>query len=205
MFNQIIETAVSQDIFEWCGLIFGIIYVLLAAKEKAICWVFGILSCSLIAFKDITSYKLYADAGLQIFYILMGFWGLFEWFRKGTSSSGESINHIKSLHFSKHLIALVSLTILAIPLGWLLNQYTDASFSYLDSITTLFAIFATVLLVKKYLENWLYWIVIDIVYVYLYANQSGYMFALLSLIYTLIAIYGYQSWKRSIDNQRITY
>jgi nicotinamide mononucleotide transporter len=81
--------------------------------------------------------------------------------------------------------------------GFLLKKYTEQDFAYLDSFTTWFAVVTTFMVAKKVLENWLYWIVIDSVTVYLYLQKGFVLLALLMLIYTVIAILGYSKWQRS--------
>ena len=75
------EQIASQDAIEWIGLITGIIYVILAAYEKPSCWIFGIISSAAIAWKSYMEYLLIADAALQVFYIVIGFVGLWNWLR----------------------------------------------------------------------------------------------------------------------------
>lgn len=195
MLENLINTLAHQDIFEWIGLITGIIYVILAAREKPVCWVFGIVSCAMIAYKDLTSYLLYSDAGLQIFYIIMGVFGLYQWLRK--NDQGNDTIRIKRMRRLDHLLMFAGSIVLSFPVGYLFNRYTDASFSYLDAWTTVLSIGATILLIRKYLENWIYWIFIDLVYVYLYFQRGADFFALLFLIYGVIAIYGLKNWRKN--------
>lgn len=187
-----IQTALRQDIFEWTGLFTGILYVLLAAREQVVCWIFGIISCFCIAYKDLTAYHLYADAGLQVFYIAIGFLGLREWFLMNRES-GEQVS-IKRMTTRQHVVILIAGAALSLPFGYLLNHFTDAAFSFLDSLTTVFSVFATLMLVRKYLDNWIYWIAIDLLYVYLYMSREGYFFGILMVVYTIIAIFGLNSW-----------
>jgi nicotinamide mononucleotide transporter len=190
--EDLLQTASRQDLFEWTGLVTGILYVFLAAKEKAVCWIFGIISCFCIAYKDLTAYRLYADAGLQIFYVAIGFLGLWTWFRVDRDTGRHT--PIRRFTARQHAAILVAGTAVSFPFGFLLNHYTDATFSYLDSLTTVFSVIATLMLVRKYLDNWAYWIAIDVVYVYLYIARGGYFFGLLMAIYTVIAIFGLATW-----------
>ena len=75
-------------------------------------------------------------------------------------------------------------------------NYTSADFAYLDTFTTVFAVFATYMLTKKVLENWLYWIVIDTVSIYIYINKGFYLTAILFVIYTILAYIAYRQWKK---------
>ena len=200
--EEIIQTALRQDAFEWTGLLSGILYVLLAAREKVICWIFGIISCFCIAYKDLTAYQLYADAGLQIFYIAIGFIGLWQWFRMNRET--DESDRISRLTIGQHALVLIAGTAISLPFAYVLNHYTDAAFSFLDSLTTIFSIMATLMLIRKYLDNWMYWIVIDLVYVYLYLNRGGYFFGFLMMVYALIAIYGLVSWSSKYRRMEYT-
>jgi nicotinamide mononucleotide transporter len=90
------------------------------------------------------------------------------------------------------------LAVLSIPVAIILKEYTNAAFSYLDTLTTVLSLWATWLLVSKVLENWLYWIVIDAVYVVIFWLRGGELIALLYGIYMLIAIWGYLNWKKGM-------
>ena len=78
--------------------------------------------------------------------------------------------------------------------GYVLSTYTDAKMPLLDSFTTVFSIFATIMVVKKVLENWLYFIAVDIASIYLYYSRDLDQTAILFIVYTLIAIFGYFNW-----------
>ena len=75
-------------------------------------------------------------------------------------------------------------------------NYTSADFAYLDTFTTVFAVFATYMLTKKVLENWLYWVVIDFISIYIYINKGFYLTAILFAIYTVLAFIAYTNWKK---------
>ena len=79
-------------------------------------------------------------------------------------------------------------------------NYTYADFAYLDTFTTVFAVFATYMLTKKILENWLYWIVIDSVSIYIYINKGFYLTAVLFAFYTVLAFIAYNNWKKEYEN-----
>jgi nicotinamide mononucleotide transporter len=90
--------------------------------------------------------------------------------------------------------------VLTVLIGYFFDKYTAAAATYLDAFTTVFSVIATVLVTRKILENWLYWIVIDLVFVYLYSQQGGYGFAFLNVIFTIVAIIGFQNWKKMKNN-----
>jgi nicotinamide mononucleotide transporter len=182
-----------QDVFEWTGLITGIAYVLLATYERPSCWIFGIISSACIAWKSFLDYKLMADGGLQVFYIIIGFLGLIQWMKGRVDKKQKPIITSPVIY---HLISIGICLALSWPVSWLLIHYTDARYGFVDTLLMLLSIWATWLLIRKDLHNWAYWIVIDVVYVGLYWKSDGYLFALLFLIYAVISIWGWRRWKK---------
>ena len=194
-FSTLVSQVSEQDFIEWIGLIAGILYVILAAKQKPSCWIFGIISCACIAWKSFFDYRLIADGILQVFYIVIGFIGLIQWWK----GSGENlVKPIVTSPILQHAIAIVLCFLLAWPVSWVLIEYAGAKYGYLDTTLTLLSVYATILLVKKDLHNWIYWTLIDVIYTELYWKSNGVLFALLYLIYAFISIYGFSQWKKEI-------
>lgn len=194
MWEALIDTFSSYDYLDWIALVSGIIYVVLAARANVLCWFFGIIQCAIFAYKDFTSYQLYADGYLQIFYIAMAVWGIVSWMLK-KENSGE-------IRLSNRLLHIIVIPLILL-IGYFLlpmyyNFYPDANFPLLDTITTLFSVFATYLLVQRDWTNWIYWIIIDFVYVFLYFKTGADAFAILYFIYGLVAIYGLYQWRLKV-------
>ena len=189
----------QQDGVEWLGLITGIAYVILATYERPSCWIFGIISSACIAWKSFTDYFLIADGLLQVFYIVIGVIGLWEWM-KGRSEGQKK--PIVSYPAFKHLLSILICLLLSYPLSWLLITYADARYGYIDTLLTLLSVWATWLLIRKELNTWIYWIVIDLVYVVLYWKSEGYLFALLFFVYAVISVWGWRRWKIEMKNEK---
>ncbi len=187
-----IEEALAQSITQWIALISGVIYVILAAREQSACWLFGIVSCICIAWDDFFSFQLYADGVLQLIYVGLGVMGLYKWRFGGQEQSQLSISEYP---VRRHLIVITGSILISVPVSYLLLTYTDASFGFVDVLTTILSLYATWLLINKILSNWLYWIVIDAVYVYLFYKTGGMLVALLYLIYFAVSIFGYFGWR----------
>lgn len=180
--------------FDWVGLISGIIYVILAARANPLCWIFGNIQCGLLAYADFTSLNLFADGYLQLFYVAMGFWGLYKWIAK---KEVETKGNTQSIVF--HLLAICSILLLSYFLKpYYISVYPEANLPLLDTTTTLFSIFATYLLVIQDWRNWMYWIVINFVYVGIYFKTGANPYALLYLIFAVVSIYGLYNWKYKI-------
>lgn len=172
---------------ETVAVFFSIIYVILASKESIWCWAAAAISVSIYIYICFFA-QLYAETGLQIFYLFMAFYGYYNWNKK------EQNLQISQWSISRHLLIIIIGSLLTFLLGFYFTTYTNAKMPIVDSFTTVFSIFATYMVTKKILGNWLYWIVIDIVSAYLYLSRNLELTALLFMIYTVIAFFGYMSW-----------
>ena len=184
----------NWSIIETLAVIFSIIYVILATKESILCWWAAAISVTLYIYICFSA-QLLPETGLQFFYLFMAFYGYYHWNKK------EQSLQISEWSISKHLFVLVIGAILTFLMGFYFATYTNAKMPIVDSFTTVFSIFATYMVAKKILGNWLYWIVIDTVSVYLYFSRDLHLTSLLFIAYTIIAIFGYFSWikKMKID------
>ena len=179
---------IKNNFIEFSAVIFSVIYVLLAAKKNIFCWYAAIVSVLLYFFICFDA-KLYAESGLQIFYLFMAFYGLYNWNKKNETN-------IISINAKTHIKLITIGLLLTFLLGYYLTIYTSAASPLIDSFTTIFSIIGTFMVARKILENWIYWIIIDIVSIQLYIGRELYLTGLLFLIYTVIAIYGYFAWAK---------
>jgi nicotinamide mononucleotide transporter len=177
----------NWSIIESAAVFFSILYVILAVKESIWCW--GAATISVILYIYICySAQLYPETGLQVFYLFMGFYGYYQW------NKNDSTLQIQQWTTTKHLLILLLGAILTFLMGFYFSIYTNAALPLVDSFTTVFSVFSTYMVTKKVLGNWLYWIVIDAVSVYLYFSRDLHLTSLLFMAYTIIAIFGYFSW-----------
>ena len=160
-------------------------------RQDARCWIAWIIS-SLMYLFVMYSAGLYMEAGLQIFYLLMGFYGLYQWQYK--LANNEALK-IKVWPITTHMMCLTTLFLLVLTSGYILSNNTDAASPYIDAFTTWGAIIASYMVAKKILENWIYWFVVDFVSVFLFISRELYPTALLFCFYLVLVIFGYRSWK----------
>ena len=176
---------------ESIAVLFSIIYVILVAKESIWCWTAAIISVSLYIFICYEA-KLYAETALQFFYLIMAVAGYFFW----KESPDKKQLDIKELSIGNHALILFTGIIFTLILGYVLTIYTQAKLPLLDSFTTIFSIIATFMVIKKILENWLYFIAIDLISIYLYNSRDLQQTSMLFMLYTIIAFIGYYNWVR---------
>ena len=191
---------------ELIAMLLSLAYVMLAAKGSIWCWPAAFLSTILYTY-IFFEVMLLMDSALNAYYLIMAVYGYWQWSNPTTiddNNPGELI--IVSWGLSIHLKVCFLLTIISFVLGYLVSNYTPAHFPYLDTFTTVFAVFATYLITQKVLENWLYWIVIVLASIYLYVEKGLVPTTLLFIIFVVTACYGYLKWqniyqKSAVDMQ----
>jgi len=189
---------------EFIAVTLSIIYVILASRENHYCWYFGILSVSIYVYICLDA-LLYAETLLQIVYLFLSFYGLYNWKKKSIVNEPLENTKVLKLKISewpikKHFTYILIFTILSFSLGLLLNSFTKSELPFIDAFTTSFSLLATYMTVKKVLENWLYWIIIDLTSVFLYHERDLHLTAFLFIIYTVIATFAYFNWKSKSFN-----
>lgn len=198
---------------EGLAVLLGLAYVILAARESIWCWPAALISTSLTIYILIEA-QLYAETALNAFYWIMAIVGWWSWAKKKrliqtaeTELSEERQNKLSIIRWPlrSHLLLVVANTAGTLLLGWLLWTYTNNANPYLDAFTTVFSLFTTWMVTQKVLENWLYWVVIDAASVYLYASRDLYLFALLFILYTIIALVGFYEWRKRYQTQQTTH
>ncbi len=178
---------------EGVAVLFSMTYVILAAREHAGCWLAAIVSNCLFIWLFYDA-QLYAKILLRTFYLGLAFYGYYQW-KYGYKNRAELPVRLWPLRF--HFIAIVSCSLLSLLSGYLLSRFTNGAAPYLDAATTVFPFFVTWLVARKYLGNWLYWIVIDGASIALYADRELYLTALLYGFFSIAAVAGFFSWRRS--------
>jgi nicotinamide mononucleotide transporter len=186
----------SQSLLDWAITITALAYVFLAARERPACWLFGIVSSGLWAWADFYRYNLWVDGLLQVFYVFMGFAGLYAWLF-AAQKTGEKLA-IQRMPLRQHGYLILLGLALALVLGFLFKKYTPTSFPYADAFITAFSVIATFLTIKKVVESWLYWIVFDALAVGLFWAKDAVLVALVMVVYTGMAVYGWRQWKRAV-------
>ena len=142
--------------WEMLAVFLSVSYLLLAIKQNLWCWVaafFSTLIYSILFFDA----SLLMDSALNIFYLIMAIYGWYSW-KYGNGINKNEELEITTYGLNKNLKIIGTLIIVSLILGYIMANYTSADFAYLDTFTTVFAVFTTYTLTKKVLENWLYWI-----------------------------------------------
>ena len=186
---------IADNFLELFGALTGLIYLYFSYRKLIWLWPFGIITSSLYIFVCFRS-GFYADMSLQIYYVAVSIYGWWFWI-KGQNPGPEQHAEVPvtRLNLSGWLWSVGISLLLTYLIFLLLNNFTDSTVPLGDAFTTAFSIVATWLLARKILENWLFWIVIDLVSLALYIYKGLYPTSILFLIYTIIALAGYFQWK----------
>jgi nicotinamide mononucleotide transporter len=185
----------SLEIF---AMLTGAGYAILAARRNRLCWVAGAVS-SLCAALLAGLRALPMQSALQVFFVGMSVYGWLSWTR--SAAAGEL--PVGLWPHSWHLGAALVVIALSFVSASLLATGTQAAWPLLDSLTTWFSLLATWLAARARLENWLYWIAIDGVLVYLFYVQDLPFLALLNLLFIGIAVGGFIAWRRRLQAQSV--
>lgn len=189
----------QQSLLEVIGVITGLLCVYLAAKNIIWNWPFAIISVIIYIFIFFEAH-LFADMGLQVYFLAMNIYGWYYWSKKPAAEVKTPVLRIKKNEIILSVIAIAGFTFI---LGSIL-KYTTASFPYLDSFCTACSLVAQMLLARKVLENWLIWIFVDVIYVGVYMFKDLHLTAVMYAIYVGIALLGYIDWKKDWRKRKIT-
>ncbi len=183
--------------WEVLATVLGIIYVILAAKESVWCWPAAFASTLIYTFLFWEG-QLPMQALLNFYYMAMAVYGFWLWKQK---ASEEDDFLVTTKPWMTHLMLIPLGLVISLSIGYYLATYTETRLPYLDAVVMVFSMIATWLLAQKVLENWLYWIVIDTAAIGLYWQTGYYVTIILFVVYVVLAVYGYKSWKLSLDKQ----
>ena len=178
---------------ETTAVALALIYVLLAMRQNRLCWVAAFVSALLYLF-IFADVQLYMEAGLQVIYAGMAAVGWLSW---GENSSARTLP-VTTRTWQFHGAMLIIIAISAAAAGTLLSTYTDAARPFIDAGTTVSAVICTWMVTRKILENWLYWIAINAVSVWLFMDRGLTQTSALFALYILLSILGYLSWRRTL-------
>ncbi len=180
-------------IIEIFAFLTGIIYIVLEIWQKNAMWVIGILTGAACAYSFWVQ-DLYASMGLNVYYVAISFWGLYQWRKDGAKlGSADASVHLSRLSRNTAVFSAVLTVLGTAALIWVLRMLGDQA-SGLDAAVTILSAVATWWLAKSYPQQWLLWIVADMLSAYLCLRVGMYWMSVLYLCYAASALYGYRYW-----------
>jgi nicotinamide mononucleotide transporter len=206
--NQLFETLFSQYsaysaldiVLELTAVFFGVVSVLYAKKNNVLVYPSGIIGSAIFVYLLI-KWGLFGDFIINIFYVVMSVYGWYLWTRK---AEGKNLLNISQTNRKEKIIAsIIFITVfIFIWIIYIAFDKFDNWTAYVDTLTTAIFFSGMWLMAKRKIENWIFWIVGDIITIPLYFYKGLTMSSFLYLIYTFIAIAGYLAWRKSIEESK---
>jgi nicotinamide mononucleotide transporter len=180
--------------YEVAGVAFGVVAVFLTVRQNVWCWPLGLVNVVLSAIV-FTQAKLYADAGLQIVYVALCLYGWYAWLHGGEGKGPLVVSRTTPAAGTALAVGGIAF---AAGLGFFLHRHTDAALPFWDASTASFSLVAQWMQTRKWIENWLVWIVVDAVYVGMYVVKGLFLMAGLYAAFLVLAVLGLMAWRRSL-------
>jgi len=197
LLDQLVEQSRAFAPLEVAAVLLAIAYLLLAIRQNIWCWVCAGISTAIYVWLFIDA-RLYMESVLNGFYFVMAIYGWMVW-RGGRINSHEKPVVVWPLRI--HALAFAAIAAGSLVNGYLLARFSDAAYPFVDSLTTWSAIWATFLVARKVLENWWYWLLIDIASIFIYWSRDLHLTALLFVVYVFMIPFGLLAWSRSMQEQ----
>ena len=182
--------------FTWLeivAVVLSIAMVVCNMRVNPLGWPLAI-AASLLYFALFWNSKLYGDASLQIFFVVIAGWGWWQWLR-GTAADGHALT-VQTLSCRGRITAIAVVLISWPAVGWFLKTYTDTDVPWWDAFPTAASIVGQWLLGRKYVENWATWIVVNVVSVALFAYKGLWLTTALYLVFVVMSVAGWRAWQR---------
>lgn len=197
IFAQYQGTATYLIVLEFVGVFFGFLSVWYSKKENILVFPTGIISTAIFVY-ILLVFGLLGDMLINAFYFIMSIYGWYFWTRKVDKDRYTPITKMTNLDKKYSIIMFIG-TILFVCLVYFVFNKFDSWTAYVDSFTTAIFFVGMWLMAKKKLANWIFWIVGDVISVPLYLYKGLVFTAIQYLLFTIIAVYGYKAWKKSIS------
>lgn len=189
----------SLDIWlEALGVIFGLASVYFATKENILVYPTGLISTAIYVYVCYTA-GLFGDMGINAYYFSMSIYGWYMW----TRPAGENDLLPISSHTKKERLLSIALVVgFYVILAYVLLNFTSSTVPYIDAFTTSVFFVGMWEMARKKIENWVYWIIADVVSIPLYHYKGLTLTSIQFLVFTAIAIMGYIEWKKKLDAEK---
>lgn len=180
---------------EILGLVFSLLYLFFSIRQSILLWPMGIISAMLYMVVFYQS-KFYADMGLNGYYFFISIYGWVLWTKR---KGGEGLP-VSGIRLKQGLVLLTFTAVIFAATGIILDRLTDSPVPYWDAFTTALSFTATWMLARKIIEHWILWVIIDVVSMALYLYRGLYPTLVLFAVYTVMAVFGYLQWKKTLQN-----
>ena len=186
----------DMPMLEALGVVFSVLYLVLAIRESLWCWPAALIA-SLLSVIVLYEARLLSESALNVFYAAMAVYGWYQWrFGRRPREQGSGTLQIATWPWRTHAATVAACVLGGGFVGLVMSRYTSAAFPYLDAFVTVSSVVTTYMVARKILENWIYWIVIDSLSLYVYVARGLYGYAALFALYLVLAVLGWYRWRR---------
>ncbi|MFA7116415.1 MAG: nicotinamide riboside transporter PnuC [Bacteroidales bacterium] len=184
-----------EQIVDYSAMVLGILYLILEICKKKSMWIVGfILSAAYIIIS--ARERLLANAGLQTYYLIMCVYGWYQWRKDEDLENTSSKISIRKMPRTTLIYSILIFIVLSIFSYFVLSYWTTDSQPILDSVITSLSIVGTYWITKSYIEQWIVWMIVNPLYIWMYFAQGVKGLGILYCFYVLSAVYGYYYWKK---------
>jgi nicotinamide mononucleotide transporter len=180
---------------EVLGFALALVMVVCSIRELHWSWPLAIVS-SILYFFVFKDSLLYAEANLQIVFAVLALWGWWQWLRRGEGDTPAL--HIQQLSRRGWWLCALALALLWPALAWGLMHYTDSDVPWWDALPTALSLIGQALLGRKLIENWLVWLVVNVISVGLFAYKGLWLTCLLYAIFIAMSVAGWREWQKRL-------
>lgn len=192
--------AYSSSCAEVIGFVTGALNVWLVTRENIWSWPVGLVNASFYAVVFMRT-GLYSDTGLQVVYFVLSLYGWWHWWRGGPDRAPVVVTRVPlRLWFTLALITTAAWFVLSS----ITKRIPGAAMPHLDAALVSVSLVAMWMMTRKLLENWILWIVVDMIYIGLFINRGLRLTAVLYTVFLALALLGFFKWKRSADQETIS-
>ena len=189
---------IKNNYFELVAAGLGFVAIFLQIRQSVWYWLVSIVMVSMYIYIYIGA-RLYADMSLQVYYLVVSFYGWYLWLFGIKKNHHQSELLVSATSFKLMSMLAVISVVLFFVMAWILSAFTDSDLPYWDAFTTALGFVATWMLARKKIENWLVWIVVDVVSTVIYLYKGLFPTAILFFFLSFLAVVGYRSWKKDLN------
>ena len=175
----------------------GLASVWFSVKERIWVYPIGLISVSIYVYLSFI-YGIYADMGINIYYVLMSIYGWYRWLQPSESGAAKEITRNSGKEW---LLSIVLFLLSWVILFVILQRFTDSEIPLWDSLTTSLAIVGMWLMAEKKVEHWLFWIATDLLSIPLYYYKDLLLTSGQFFVFTILAVIGWLQWNKSLSNR----
>lgn len=201
-FGQYAQSSTTDIVLEIIAVVFGFLSVVYSKQNKI--WVFptGMISTAIFVYL-LLKWELLGDMMINAYYFIMSVYGWYIWTRKVDETHVTPISRTNNKEKKISIAIFVATLVFVYAIYTVFDKWTGWT-AYVDTVTTAIFFVGMWLMAKRKIENWVYWIIGDIISVPLYFYKGFTFTSFQYLIFTFVAIAGYLAWKKSLDNIQST-